>query len=474
MNPEGRGLTVGLLVALALALMNVPSSGTDSVRMFATFPTGSYANSPARGWTDGTQAIHPPAVAGSMMAYDSRTHLFVLFGGSDGEVLNQTWVLNPSTRVWEERYPAVSPPARADAMLIYDNSADALILFGGWYETHEGLYNRLSDTWAFFVENDTWVEMHPRTSPTPRSDAAVAYDETEGVTLLFGGFDGVRYLGDVWYYVYANNTWVNRLSARLPSPRADGRMVYDSEHQSFFVFSGNDYSDADFNFHHPADMWRYRWAENTWRPIFPDSMPAPRDYAVLASNLMFGELLLVGGYGNRTILGDTWAFNTTQLIWRNISTPGGPSARMAAAGGYDPVEHVLVMFGGGNRTEVKADTWFFRYPPPLSGAIFLSAPSPIVGQPVMFQAGIVGGSGILTKASWIFCDCQTNHGLSAAHSFGAPGIYRIQFSGRDNRDDEISWTIELDVGLWIPLWMDVTVALLGIVAATTVIVIWKR
>ncbi len=407
------------------------------------------------------------------MAYDSQSHLFVLFGGSDGEPINQTWVLNPSARVWEERHPAVSPPARADAMLVYDMGAGALILYGGWYETHDGLYHRLSDTWAFFVGNETWVERHPKDSPSPRSDAAVAYDEIEGVTLLFGGFDGVRYLGDVWYYVYANDTWIPRPSARLPSPRADGRMVYDSAHESFFLFSGNDYSDPEFDFHHPADMWHYRWAENAWSPIFPDVMPGPRDYAVFATNVVFGELLLVGGFGNRTILGDTWAFNTTQLVWRNISTPGGPSPRMAAVGGYDPLENVLVMFGGGNRSEVKADTWFFRYPPPLSGTVFVSAPSPVVGQDVAFRADIVGGSGELLQVSWDFGDGQTSHVLSAVHSFNAPGIYQIQFSSRDIRHNEISWTIDLDVGLWVPLWMDFAVVLLGIAVTATMFAVWR-
>ena len=475
MNASWRGLAVILLTVTVVASLDTfqysasQSPGHSGLNGFQ----GSLSPL-ASGWTKATHPVHPPALAGSMMTYDSRNNVFVLFGGSDGAPLNQTWILDPKTQVWNEVRPRVSPPARADAMLVYDSAAEAVLLFGGWYETPNGSYHRLGDTWSFFVENGTWIPRNPRTSPAPRSDAAVAYDETEGITLLFGGFDGEHYLGDMWYYAFANDTWIDRPSARLPSPRADGRMTYDPQHRSFFLFSGNDYSDYLFRFHHPADMWRYTWVDNVWTPIFPDQMPMPRDYSVFATNLAFGELLLVGGFGNRTILGDIWTFNTTQLVWRNVSTPGGPSPRMAAVGGYDPVDDVLVLYGGGDDYEVKSDTWFFRYPPPLVGNVVVSSPSPIVGQQVAFSAGIVGGSGTLAQVSWDFGDGQTSKAVSPLHVFGTPGIYRIQFIGQDTRGAQFVWTLDLAVGLFVPFWMDVSILLIGLSALSIFMLVWVR
>lgn len=474
MNTPVRCLGVMVLAVILLVASNSLLSRTNGPRpteqsLARVSPSGLRG-----GWSDGTQAVHPPGVAGSMMAYDSRNNVFVLFGGSDGEALNQTWILDPHTRMWSEVHPELNPPARADAMFVYDSAAEALVLFGGWYETHDGAYHRLGDTWAFYVASNTWVQRHPQASPPPRSDAAVAYDETEGATLVFGGFDGVHYLGDQWYYVFANDTWAPRPSPRLPSPRADGRMVYDAGRRAFFLFSGNDYSDANFNFHHPADMWRYRWDQDLWSQVYPDVMPMPRDYPILATNSASGELLLVGGYGNRTILGDTWTFNTTQLVWRNVSTPDGPSPRMAAVGGYDTLDDTLVVYGGGDKLEVKTDTWFFRYPPPLTGNIFVSSPSPITGQSVAFRAEMVGGSGEISRVSWDFGDGQTSHNVSTAHSYGTPGIYRIQFTGRDSRGAEISWTMDLDIGLFVPLWMDISLLIVGIASASILILLWIR
>src|SRR6267143_200504 len=319
-----------------------------------------------------------------------------------------------------------------------------------------------------------WSDGTQAVHPPGVAGSMMAYDSRNNVFVLFGGFDGVHYRGDQWYYVFANDTWAPRPSPWLPSPRADGRMVYDAGRRAFFLFSGNDYSDANFNFHHPADMWRYRWDQDLWSQVYPDVMPMPRDYPIFATNSASGELLLVGGYGNRTILGDTWTFNTTQLVWRNVSTPDGPSPRMAAVGGYDTLDDTLVVYGGGDKLEVKTDTWFFRYPPPLTGNIFVSSPSPITGQSVAFRAEMVGGSGEISRVSWDFGDGQTSHNVSKAHSYGTPGIYRIQFTGRDSRGAEISWTMDLDIGLFVPLWMDISLLIVGIASASILILLWIR
>lgn len=462
---------VVLLFAMTLVAFSPADSfvtAQPSVNSAAPVRLERAASEPTAGWSDMTQTIHPPGVAGSMMTYDAREGVFVLFGGSDGDPLNVTWILDPQTGTWTELHPALSPPARADGMLVYDSSARAIVLFGGWYEIpgeYQGdYYSRLADTWAFYVGNGTWIERHPDSSPSPRSDSAVAYDETEGITLLFGGFDGANYLGDMWYYDFEANTWSSRPSLPMPSPRADGRMTYDPSQQAFFLFSGNDYSDPSFNFHHLADMWRYAWLTNEWVQIFPDLLPMPRDYPVFITDTRFGELLLTGGYGNRTILGDIWSFNTTEYVWRNITTFGGPSARMAAVGGYDSIRGMLVIFGGGDDYEVKDDTWFFRYPPPLVGAIFVSSPDPIAGQPVSFSSELSGGSGSLRSASWDFGDGHSSSGPSAVHSFGGPGFYRIELIGQDTRGAEISVVMNLPVGVLLPLWLDISLLVLGVPA----------
>src|SRR5437016_4000858 len=274
-----RGLLLELIVFALLsgALFEVGSSqpGPSTALLASDVPMG---------WTNVTRFPTPPALAGAMMAYDSRSSVFVLFGGSDGEPTNGTWAFDSATGAWAQLHPEVSPMARVDAMLVYDTSADAFVLFGGWTETPDGIYRRLADTWAFFTTNSTWVRRDPLSSPSPRSDVAASYDGANGVTVLFGGFNGTNYLGDMWYYSYANDTWIPRSSSRMPSARADGRMVYDAQHGTFFLFSGNDHSDLLANFHHLGDLWRYSCINDVCTQIFPDVLPVPRTYAVFVSS----------------------------------------------------------------------------------------------------------------------------------------------------------------------------------------------
>lgn len=454
---------------LDLIIVALLSGAIFDVRSSQPHPsTGLLASDFPMGWMNMTRFRSPPALAGAMLAYDSRSSVFVLFGGSDGEPTNGTWALDPSTGVWAQLHPELSPMARVDAMLVYDTSADAFVLFGGWYETPDGIYHRLADTWAFFTGNSTWVKRAPLSSPSPRSDVAAAYDEAHGVTVLFGGFNGTNYLGDMWSYSYTNDSWNPRSSSRMPSPRADGRMVYDAQGGTFFLFSGNDYSDVLANFHHLGDMWRYSWIDNFWTPIFPDILPVPRTYAVFAGDPAHGELLLTGGYGNRSVLGDTWAFNTTNLVWRNITTMDGPTPRMAAVGGYDPRHDLLVLVGGGGRYEVRADTWFFRYPPSIAGSIFVSSPEPVTGEPVEFHSESQGGSGSFVRFTWDFGDGQIGSGSSTVHTFGTPGIYRIVFIVQDSRGNQMVRTVSLPVGFLIPFWLDVSLLL---VAASVILIL---
>ncbi len=320
-------------------------------------------------------------------------------------------------------------------MLAYDSGNDAFVLFGGWTQTSAETYVRLDDTWVFFVGNSTWVEEQPLRSPSARSDSAVAYDPLADRILILGGFAGSAYLGDMWAYSLRNNSWFPIASSSGPSPRADGRMTFDYSTRAFYLFSGNDYSGPNFTFHHLDDMWRYDSELNYWTELHPSVMPSPRDYAVFASDQDLGELLLTGGFGNRTVLGDTWAFNVTRSTWSNITTNGGPSPRIAAVGGYDSEDGVLGLFSGGDDYGVKDDTWLFRYPPPIQATILIPNSRLFPGQPATFAAVYLGGSGNFVSERWSLGDGSSAAGPSTTHAFASAGTYPVLFEVSDDRGD---------------------------------------
>ncbi len=314
------------------------------------------------GWTNVSRASKPPAVAGAMMAYSSKDHRFLFFGGWDGaRGLNETWVFDPGNRTWTELHPVVSPTERGDEMFVYADREDSFVLFGGWFEFPNGTYRRLSDTWRFSLRTGTWVERHPAQAPSPRSDSEVAYDPATDAALLVGGFDGSTYLGDIWSYSLTTQTWSPHPSSVQPSPRADGRMAYVPSQGRFILFGGNDYNGPNFTFHHLSDTWSYDWNSNVWTVLPTGIAPPARDYPVLGEDLMAHLILVSSGYGNRTILNDLWGLNLTTDSWSDLTPALSPPPRFAATGGYDPENDVFVLVGGAGNEGLLPDTWFYRY-----------------------------------------------------------------------------------------------------------------
>jgi len=379
------GVVVAGLVCGAFLAIRPSSSST---------PLSELAITVSPGWTDVSPSPSPPAMAGEMMAYSSKAHRFVLFGGWDAVAgLNGTWVYDPGNRTWTQLHPDISPLGRGDEMFVYDERANIFILFGGWHELPNGTYIRLADTWVFSLESATWTERHPAVSPPPRSDSEVAYGPLADAVLLVGGFNGTDYLGDVWAYAPSNDSWFPRPAAVEPSPRADGRMVYVEIQDRFILFGGNDYSGPNPPNHHLADAWTYRWSSNVWTPLSIIGGPSARDYPIFSFDPATNLVFLNGGFGN-TILDDLWAFDVTSDAWVNLTPARSPPPRYAAAGGFDLANNVLVVFSGLGNTGLLADTWHYSRAPSSGAPVLLS---PIVA--VVVASVSVAGIAIVFRLS---------------------------------------------------------------------------
>src|SRR2546423_1330504 len=74
--------------------------------------------------------------------------------------------------------------------------------------------------------------------PSPRSAPGVAFDVAHGNTLLFGGFDGERALGDTW--TWDGTRWTRRAPVHTPVPRAGMGIAYDAARGVVVLFGGYD------------------------------------------------------------------------------------------------------------------------------------------------------------------------------------------------------------------------------------------
>ena len=130
---------------------------------------------------------------------------------------------------------AVGPLARSGAALAFDASAGVAVLFGG-ETTGPGPApaKLLADTWAW--NGQAWQQLAPHSSPPARDQAVIASDELTGGLVLFGG-SGVRGdLSDTW--LWDGETWSAARPAGSLSPRIRAASAFDAATQKLLVFGG--------------------------------------------------------------------------------------------------------------------------------------------------------------------------------------------------------------------------------------------
>jgi hypothetical protein len=174
------------------------------------------------------------------MTYDPTAGKVILFGGSrHGGCLGDIWAYDSATNAWTDLSPSGDKPlARYGCQLVQDPDLRKVVLFGG----SDG--HLLGDTWAYDSAANTWTNLVSVASaadkPPARQFYAMAYDSEAQRTVLFGGC-GVATLGDTWAYDSAANTWTNLSPAGdVPSARTYPAMVYATGIGKFILFGGSE------------------------------------------------------------------------------------------------------------------------------------------------------------------------------------------------------------------------------------------
>lgn len=225
----------------------------------------------------------------------------------------------------------------------FDTARNVLVIHGGL-----GGGTSLDETWEW--DGQTWTQ-HTVPGPGAREGALMAYDESRGKILLFGGSTpDMDIHADTW--AWDGHAW-QQVSESGPAPRFPGGMVYDAARQEILLYSGH-FADAGGEFVNYDDLWA--WDGSSWREITTDeTTPGHRTHAGFVYDPVEEQVLLIGS-GNDTFLGDVWAWDG--MFWEEIPTSNTP-VRSGANVAYDPARDRFVIFGGVARPGGKAldDTW---------------------------------------------------------------------------------------------------------------------
>jgi galactose oxidase-like protein/Kelch motif protein len=300
----------------------------------------------------------PPARQDAATIYDPVGKQMIVFGGATtaSDFKNDAWALSldtPGRERWSRLTPSGTPPTPRDLMgVAYDSQRQRMILFGGWDASHY-----LTDTWAldFSRARPAWAQIRTASAPSARREAMAVYDPAGDRMVLFGGVGfgpippwSYEYLGDTWQLNLGGTPNWTRLepSGAIPSPRGNGRTVFDAARQRMLLVGGYDLG-------YRGDVNAFALiGPPAWSLVWSDApaggtIEAHRDYAAVYDPDDHSELMF-GGTESYYDTNDMWRLDLdgTLADWGLVQAGSGPSPRHGHRGVWDPVRHRAVFFGG--------------------------------------------------------------------------------------------------------------------------------
>ena len=198
--------------------------------------------------------------------------------------------------------------------------------------------------------------------PSPRLQPRMAFDEQNGVGVLFGGRGladpaiGLTVATDeTWFWV--QNQWSQQFPQHRPGGRSEHGMVYDSQRQRIVVFGGRRES-TELRARHLYYNDTWIWQNNDWQQLETANAPGGREMFGMAYDRDRDRIVLFGGYDNpdgrtREPLKDTWEFDGNN--WVQVSTNGPEVAKPVLV--YDEARDETLMLGIDDEFETLMYRW---------------------------------------------------------------------------------------------------------------------
>ncbi|NDP41169.1 MAG: PKD domain-containing protein [Aromatoleum sp.] len=310
---------------------------------------------------------------------------------------------------------------------------------GTWY------YNPRTREWKSFDAPSSGY-VGPR--PISRLSPAMAYSTRDEAILMFGGLT----YNDTWALDAQTRAWVPLLGNGWPGqpPRRSqitNSMVYDSANDLFVLYGGvcaeaAGCGSVPYN-GILGDTWVYRLSTNVWTQMTPASSPPPLQQHTLSYDPVNQVVVLFGGMGpppTYAQVSDVWVYDVPANRWSKVNITGPvPQARRLHAMVYDPGAGEHIVYGGipPGGSPTLWDVWSLQLTragntAPLA-SFFIS---PGTGTPATtFQfdgSASRDPDGSIVSYAWNFGDGATASGVTTTHRYAAIGSYTVRLTVTDN------------------------------------------
>ncbi len=332
-------------------------------------------------WLPVTTVSAPSGRSGASLVFDSVRNVCLLFGGGS----NETWEYDGTD--WRPLFPPL--PASGfwgpSAEFAFDSRRGRMVLGGpgtwefdasGWHRVITATAAPTASAMAFDAarakcvslasgvtwtyDGVNWAQLATTPSPPSRTGHRLVYDSVRERVVLFGGTNvSNSYLGDTWEF--DGTGWVQKVTAIAPPARSLHCLAFDARRGQTVLFGGLDSGSVS---QPRGDTWEYDGS--VWTPIVAVTSPSPRYLAGMAYDIARGKVVLLGGQGAYSSLGDVWAWDGQQWALNAVSSRGWVYRHAMA---YDSVRMRMVTAFGGYWYSVFSGNSFdtlWELPPPIA------------------------------------------------------------------------------------------------------------
>lgn len=281
-------------------------------------------------WTVAQSEGEIPDLKNAVVAFDAERGVLVAFGQRDyyttAKPLPPTDTYEYANGTWKRfAADAAGPTSRSGHAMAYDPVRKKVVLFGG---AERGYTQHVDDTWEW--DGASWTSITPAAGsdvPSPRAHHAMIFDPVRGKVVLFGG-GGSSQGTPVWsneLFTFDGIRWVKETPAGTPpEPRTGAAMAFDETLGRIVIFGGTgEPATSSGNYPQFGDTWA--WDGARWDRIAQGG-PDARVHAAMSFDPEIGHVLLSAGKigSGRTVQYGTDLWRLDGNRWREVKDIRGP------------------------------------------------------------------------------------------------------------------------------------------------------
>jgi N-acetylneuraminic acid mutarotase len=274
-----------------------------------------------------TTTARPDGRSEILSIADPSTRGILVFGGSDGPIVNQipksafrddTWLFTAGTG-WEE-ITSAGPSPRGRYGIALDATGHRALLWGGRFRQADqtGDYRLLKDLWAFDFATKTWSEIDTGSGgPKGRYYPTVAWDDETDTLYVFGGAANEDPLAidprmDLWSWTAAGGWTEIDITGDEPSSRVFYGATWDQANHRIWLFGGQV---GDFQSMAFQDTWALDVRAGTWEEVNPGNgkSPSTRMQAMMVWDT--DHPVVFGGHTDIGDSNDVWTLDPATRKW---------------------------------------------------------------------------------------------------------------------------------------------------------------